>query len=117
MPEPIATVVDLTLAPEDIAPLRVAVDAQGRVYLVVAGVSRSRDGEIQTRPIRIGCIQLFSPQGVVISKWGTPGSGPLQFQEPRGITLDHEGNLYVVDGQNNRVQKLSPYGSLLTQVS
>ena len=98
MPDSISTAVDLTLAPEDVAPLRVAVDSQGRVYLVIAGVSRSRDGEIQTRPIRIGCIQVFSPQGVLISKWGTPGSGPLEFQEPRGID-DDEGARLALTGR------------------
>ena len=45
--------------------------------------------------------------------WGKAGSGRGEFNEPRGMALDAQGNLYVVDSKNNRIQKLSPSGEPL----
>ncbi|MHC5539423.1 NHL repeat-containing protein [Singulisphaera rosea] len=36
-----------------------------------------------------------------------PGSEPGQFMAPHGVALDREGNLYVVDAFNHRVQKFA----------
>jgi DNA-binding beta-propeller fold protein YncE len=47
--------------------------------------------------------------------WGNEGSDPGEFNEPRGLAVDSQGNIYVVDSKNHRVQKLAPDGrSLLT---
>jgi hypothetical protein len=48
-------------------------------------------------------VQIFSPSGVFISKFGTSGSGNGEFSGTRGIAIDLEDTVYVVDG-NNRVQ-------------
>jgi uncharacterized protein (TIGR03663 family) len=48
-----------------------------------------------------------------VASWGSRGSKPGQFEEPRGLALDGTGNLYVVDSKNNRIQKLSPTGDVL----
>jgi uncharacterized protein (TIGR03663 family) len=48
-----------------------------------------------------------------VAVWGVKGSGPGQFNEPRGLAVDSGGNIYVVDSKNNRVQKLSPEGASL----
>ena len=50
-----------------------------------------------------------------LSQWGGPGSGNGQFDNPRGIAVDITGDVYVVDGGNNRVQKFDPAGRYLTQ--
>jgi hypothetical protein len=41
------------------------------------------------------------------------GSGPGQFGFVRGLAVDKSGNVYVSDGGNGRVQKLSPAGAPL----
>lgn len=43
--------------------------------------------------------------------WGAPGREPGQFAAPKGMALDHAGNLYVADSQNHRIQVLDPQGS------
>ena len=47
--------------------------------------------------------------------WGGPGSEAGLFRAPKGLAVDAQGNLYVADSQNNRIQVLSPSGVLLRQ--
>jgi tripartite motif-containing protein 71 len=49
--------------------------------------------------------------------WGSQGSGPGQFNYPLGVAVDSSGNVYVTDGENNRVQKFTSNGTYLTQWS
>lgn len=53
--------------------------------------------------------------GAVTSDFGSPGSGNGQFNEPRGVALTANGDVYVADTKNNRVQKFSPSGEYLAQ--
>ncbi|MEZ6184272.1 MAG: 6-bladed beta-propeller [Planctomycetota bacterium] len=46
---------------------------------------------------------------------GASGTGPGQFQYPRALTTDPEGNLFVVD-KAGRLQKFDPEGNLLAHV-
>jgi uncharacterized protein (TIGR03663 family) len=47
--------------------------------------------------------------------WGSQGKGNGQFQDPRGIAVDAEGNVYVVDSGNHRIQKFDSNGKFLAQ--
>jgi hypothetical protein len=55
------------------------------------------------------------PPPTFATKWGTQGSGPGQFQFTRGIATDAAGNVYVVDTNNNRVQKFDSDGNFLLE--
>ncbi len=55
-------------------------------------------------------IVKIGPDGKELGRWGSSGVGPGQFIRPRGIALDGQGNLYVADSENNRIQKLSANG-------
>ena len=61
------------------------------------------------------CIQKLSSTGTPLAQWGSLGAFPGQFNGPRGIAVDREGNVYVGDTGNDRVQKLSPTGEPLHQ--
>jgi RHS repeat-associated protein len=47
--------------------------------------------------------------------FGSEGSGNGQFYYPEGIAADPQGNIWVADTQNNRVQKFDSTGKYLTQ--
>ena len=65
-------------------------DHDGRQYVCEFGNSR---------------IQIFDSNDRPIEIIGGPGGEPGQFSNPWGVALDSQGNLYVADSQNHRVQK------------
>lgn len=88
-------------------PWGVAIDGQGYIY--VADTWNHR-------------LQKFDPQGRYLDQWGgfadtggrAEGMAGL-FYGPRDIVVDREGNLYVVDTGNKRIQKFDPQGGFLGQ--
>jgi tripartite motif-containing protein 71 len=50
-----------------------------------------------------------------MTKWGSFGSADGQFSCPVGIAVDDNGNIYVADGFNHRIQEFSPDKSFITQ--
>jgi sugar lactone lactonase YvrE len=78
----------------------VAIDDEGNMYL---------NGNRNT------CVWKLDRSGAFVAQLGSYGSGPGQFNDPRGIALDPAGNIYVADSGNNRIQKLGPNGSPLAQ--
>ncbi len=50
-----------------------------------------------------------------LSAFGTAGTGNGQFNRPMGTAVDASGNVYVVDRENNRVQKFNAKGEYLSQ--
>ncbi len=49
----------------------------------------------------------------VVASYGSEGSGREQFKEPRGLAIDAQGNIYVVDKGNHRIQKLDAGGNFV----
>ena len=52
---------------------------------------------------------------VFLTKWGTSGSGDGQFKYPYGIAVASDGNVYVGDTLNNRIQKFTSDGAFVTK--
>lgn len=52
----------------------------------------------------------FSASGKYLFEWGSKGNAPGQFNLPHAIDIDLDGNLYVADRENNRIQMFDPNG-------
>lgn len=50
-----------------------------------------------------------------ISKIGASGTGDGQFASPRDVAIDSQGNIYVADRENHRIQKFDSSGTYITQ--
>ena len=62
------------------------------------------------------CILNFQLNGKFISKIGECGNGELEFNYPFGLTIDElNGNIYVSDWYNNRIQVLSQNFRFISQ--
>src|SRR4051812_19140883 len=53
-------------------------------------------------------VSKFDSNGNLITKWGSFGSGNRQFIGSGGIAVDSAGNVFVTDGENNRIQVFTP---------
>lgn len=86
-------------------PVGVAADAEGNIYVMDTNNSR---------------VQKFDSEGNFLLTWGSEGSGEGQFGDilnPREgrLAVDTQGNVYVIDLKNSRVQKFDSNGNYLTQ--
>jgi DNA-binding beta-propeller fold protein YncE len=52
---------------------------------------------------------------LLTTSFGSYGSGDGQFYEPKGIATDATGNIYIVDTNNNRVQKFTANGAYISK--
>ena len=63
-----------------------------------------------------GTFKWRTGKNASISNYGSNGSGNGEFKHAQGITIGNDGNLFVADSQNKRVQVLDKNGSLLKKV-
>jgi sugar lactone lactonase YvrE len=61
-------------------------------------------------------VAKVSLDGNVTAAWGTHGSGKVMFNNPIEVALDGEGNYYVVDQGNNRIQCLDSQGHYVREI-
>jgi tripartite motif-containing protein 71 len=61
-----------------------------------------------------GNMQKYDPQGNLITSWGGTGDGDGEFAgRIEDIAIDQDGNVYVTDSFNHRVQKFDNDGNFL----
>lgn len=86
-------------------PYGLAIDREGNMYV----------GDVDNHRIR-----KISPDGTVTtlaggSKGFADRNGPVaRFNQPYGVAVDSQMNVYVADSYNNRVRKIAPDGSVST---
>jgi len=79
------------------------------------------DGSIYVADTGNHRVQHLSPEGDLLEVWGSFADSAVEsavggtFYEPWGIAVGPEGNVYVTDTWNHRVQKFSATGEFLTQ--
>ncbi|MEK6606512.1 MAG: 6-bladed beta-propeller [Myxococcota bacterium] len=67
-------------------------------------VAVAADGEVFVADAMNFRIQVFSPDGKFLRKFGQSGDGPGTFSRIKGMDFDSFGNLYVADGGHSNVQ-------------
>lgn len=58
----------------------------------------------------------FSREGKFLSAWGKKGTGPGEFNLPHAVQVDRQGQVYVADRENNRIQIFDEQGRYLRQI-
>src|SRR6266478_6632219 len=82
-------------------PRRIAIGPDDSIYVVDQGHTR---------------IVKFSPDGQVLSSWGSKGTGDGQFNDPTSVAIDSaSGKVYVADPINRRIQVFDPNGKFLSK--
>ena len=97
------------------------------------GICLDKDGNIYVADWRNDRIQSFTNDGQWLASFGRPGTGgdasmmkahggirvvpqPVGvFNRPTGVAVDKDGDIYVADWLNNRVQVLTPEGRFITE--
>ncbi len=91
--------------PSIVRPTGIAVDRKrGRIYLADTGHTRTK----------VYTVKIFDMKGKLIGQIGKGrGGAPGSFMFPTYVTVDPQGNVYVTDTLNSRVQKFTPDGKYL----
>jgi gliding motility-associated-like protein len=86
-------------------PIGITVDAAGNLYVTDYS----------------SAIKKIAPDGTITTIAGRAGSGftdgtgaAASFNQPKGIIMDKDGNLYVTDSGNNAIRKITPAGVVTT---
>jgi len=85
-------------APPFYGPTKAVVSSSGELYV--------SDGYGNAR------VHKFTKEGKHLLSWGEPGSGPGQFVLPHSVVVDKQGNVYVADRENRRIQVFDGEGKL-----
>jgi DNA-binding beta-propeller fold protein YncE len=90
------------------SPRGVAVDAKGNIYAVDLGNSR---------------VNKYGPEGNFLLSFGRLGTKPVpekparqgEFNEPSGVAVNPQGDVFVADAWNGRVQRFDSKGKFLAE--
>jgi DNA-binding beta-propeller fold protein YncE len=69
------------------------------------------DGYINSR------VAKYDKHGNWVTSWGTRGDQPGQFNTPHSIAADAQGDIYVADRFNRRIQVFDPQGKFLRAIT
>ena len=60
-------------------------------------------------------VHKYSAEGVLLSSWGEPGTGPGQFNLVHSVWVDSDYQVYICDRENNRIQIFDRDGRFLKE--
>ena len=83
-------------------PTDVTWDPEGDIFI--------SDGYINSR------VAKYDKNGDWVKQWGSFGTGPSQFNTPHSIASDAQGNIYVADRGNRRIQVFNSNGDYLREI-
>jgi len=81
-------------------PYSATIDGEGNLWITDHGNNR---------------IEEFTTAGVFKARYGSTGTGNVNFKGPWGIAINKStGNIYIADSENNRIQEISSAGTYIT---
>ena len=120
-PLPTQPQVDLTAAPKNLFDAAGAGANRGQFNLP-RGITRDSAGNFYVADTQNLRIQKFDKDGNFVTMFGSRGTGDGQFSQlndtgegtgPGGLATDSQGNVYVADTWNHRIQKFDKDGKFL----
>lgn len=60
-------------------------------------------------------VAKFDRNGKFLFEWGSPGDQQGQFDNPHGVMIDQDGNVFVSDRENSRVQIFDQSGKFIKE--
>ncbi len=119
------------------SPSRVAVDPSDNIYVLDQGNDRIQKFDASAKFVKdfnllggdfgVDAFGYFyvldakngkvieqSPDGNILGKFGSYGSGPGQFKKPAGVAVGSDGTIIVLDTGNNRIQRIEVANKLKT---
>jgi tripartite motif-containing protein 71 len=85
-------------------PVGIDVDSSDNVYVAESDVSGN-----------LSQVNKFTSLCQFITYWGLLGSDLDQLNQPKGLTIDEDNNVYIADEFNNRIQKFDRNGNFITE--
>lgn len=58
----------------------------------------------------------FDPAGKFVLEWGGLGTGDSQFNLPRGIVIDEDGDIWVCDRLNTALKEFDSVGTFKSKI-
>jgi len=98
--------------------LIIAIGSRGRgkgEFTNPQGVAVTVSGDILVCDSNSQCVQVFSPTGALLSKWGVRGRSPGQLQRPTGIAVMKDGKIAVSDYDNKWISVHEPSGKFVSK--
>lgn len=93
--------------------LRTEISNRGDFPESPAGAAIDLDGNVYITDDAAKMVYKYSPNGKLLMKFGSPGTGDGQFGAPAGIAVNDTGEIYVADSGSKRIQKFDRDGKFI----